>query len=272
MSKEYYYLVTGLPNLTPEISHLKKGIDQFKSEIFERLSSEDLKQFQMLMYEADNKLLLNALFNIEDNNAPQGVFDKEFMLSEIKDPQELPEYMADFINIFNESDYNKNYLKAELMLTQKWIKYALTHGGKFIKWWLTYQANLRNILTFRNCKKLNLDIETQIVRINDISDDLLSTTGKEPDLNAKIDWYADLIPIYQKDDMLEKERSIDLLSWRLIDEVNNFQYFSLDVLIGYYLKLKIVERWLSLDQDTGREIFDRLVKDISQQKELTIEN
>jgi len=36
---------------------------------------------------------------------------------------------------------------------------------------------------------------------------------------------------------------MDRLSWEAIDEINRFEYFSVDVLLGYFQKVLILERW-----------------------------
>ena len=42
------------------------------------------------------------------------------------------------------------------------------------------------------------------------------------------------------------------------DEINTFNYFAVDVLLGYLIKLIIVERWIALEPHRGREIFQQL--------------
>ena len=39
-------------------------------------------------------------------------------------------------------------------------------------------------------------------------------------------------------------------------------YFDLDAILGYVARLKIIDRWLQLDPDSGRALFRRLVEQI----------
>ena len=50
--------------------------------------------------------------------------------------------------------------------------------------------------------------------------------------------------------------------WAKIDEILIFDYFDIDVILGFVAKMKIADRWLLLDEDAGREMFRRLVQDI----------
>ena len=50
--------------------------------------------------------------------------------------------------------------------------------------------------------------------------------------------------------------------WNRIEEINVMKVFDLDVILGFTACLKIVDRWLKLDPETGRELFRKLVEEI----------
>lgn len=66
-------------------------------------------------------------------------------------------------------------------------------------------------------------------------------------------------------DILERERGLDNLLWERIDALTIMHVFDLDVILGFAAKLQIVNRWLKLDETTGRELFARLVSDMKSQ-------
>lgn len=66
-------------------------------------------------------------------------------------------------------------------------------------------------------------------------------------------------------DILERERGLDNLLWERIDGLTIMHVFDLDVILGFAAKLQIVNRWLKLDETTGRELFARLVSDMKSQ-------
>ena len=63
-------------------------------------------------------------------------------------------------------------------------------------------------------------------------------------------------------DLLDREKDLDMLTWNKVGELNTFDYFNVSALLGYIVKLKIVERWLSLDEETGRDMFRKFVEEI----------
>ena len=63
-------------------------------------------------------------------------------------------------------------------------------------------------------------------------------------------------------DILSRERGLDDLMWAKIDNLTLFNYFDIDVILGFIAKLNIVARWFKLDEQTGREMFKRLVNEV----------
>ena len=62
--------------------------------------------------------------------------------------------------------------------------------------------------------------------------------------------------------LVSREKGLDELIWNKIDELNTFDYFNISAVLGYIAKLKIIDRWLSLDEKTGRDMFRKLVNEI----------
>lgn len=50
---------------------------------------------------------------------------------------------------------------------------------------------------------------------------------------------------------LERERSLDTLRWKLLDDLTGPDPFSFNVILAYAVKRKIAERWSMLDEDAG---------------------
>ncbi|MCQ2145312.1 MAG: DUF2764 domain-containing protein [Bacteroidales bacterium] len=63
-------------------------------------------------------------------------------------------------------------------------------------------------------------------------------------------------------DILEREKNVDDLMWEKIDEMTLFNYFDINAILGFIAKLHIIQRWLRLDEETGRQMFSRLVAEI----------
>ena len=54
----------------------------------------------------------------------------------------------------------------------------------------------------------------------------------------------------------EKERVESVLA------LNVFDYFNVDAILGFIAREQIIERWIRLDEQTGRELFRRLAEEV----------
>lgn len=85
----------------------------------------------------------------------------------------------------------------------------------------------------------------------------------EQDL-PEFDQKPEVDAILETDDILGRERALDNFYWKSADALTVLDVFDLDLILAFVVKLKQVERWLKLDEATGRELFRKLVKEIKE--------
>jgi hypothetical protein len=95
-------------------------------------------------------------------------------------------------------------------------------------------------------------------------------TGEEEDLD--IDGYRFTGGEFEEDlkvqnalesaSLLDREQSLDDITWEKIDSLETFHYFDITAVLAYVAKLHIVDRWLALDEEKGRELFRKLVQEV----------
>lgn len=73
---------------------------------------------------------------------------------------------------------------------------------------------------------------------------------------------AALDKIFGTDNLLERERAMDDYLWATADNITLFKDFELAKVLAIVAKLCIIERWLALDENTGRELLATLVSGI----------
>ena len=50
--------------------------------------------------------------------------------------------------------------------------------------------------------------------------------------------------------------------WEKISDLSQFNYFDLDAILASIAKMHIIDRWFSLDEETGRDLFKALVDEV----------
>ncbi|MCR5244346.1 MAG: DUF2764 domain-containing protein [Bacteroidales bacterium] len=134
----------------------------------------------------------------------------------------------------------------ESKLGQAFYETALSGSDRFIREFFTFDLRVRNAkVRFLN-KALDRPVDQDI---------FLEPEGEFPEAEK-------IAAVLQDKDILARERGLDSLMWAKIDEILIFDTFNIDVILGFIAKLKISDRWLTLDEQTGREMFRRLVQEI----------
>lgn len=258
MAREYYYLVAGLPSISIEDAKPARNIQEFMSMLKEQISSTDYNLVPFLFFPDDNENLLNLLFQNEKWNGC-GYFKKEALQSEILNPTMIPDYMRKVIIAFQE-DENPRYLDYHQRITEDLFKLIEGNSNSFLQKWYSFDCTVRNITTALNCRVVNLNYENQLIGDAEWKENLIKSNAADFGLAKTNEIVERIIKIWNSVDILKKEIELDRYRWTWIDEVNFFHYFDIDLLLGYVAKLRIAERWLQLDEDTGKKKVRHIIR------------
>lgn len=135
---------------------------------------------------------------------------------------------------------------------------ALSHRLGFIREFFQFDLDVRNQKVRYLNQALGRDPEKDVLSLRDPE---AEETGLEPE-EKEFKESARLQSILEGSDILSRERGIDDLYWDKIDELTLFDYLNFDKILGIIAKMMIIRRWLILDEQTGREMFKKLVDEV----------
>lgn len=135
-------------------------------------------------------------------------------------------------------------------LTPDFYRTALAHRNRFIREYFRFDLSVRNAKVRYLNRALGRDPEKDTVVLD------------EDATEEMFDEASSLDAILHGKDILERERGIDDLIWGKIDDLTTYNYFDIEAILGFLAKLHIVERWYTLDEQTGREMFRKLVDEV----------
>ena len=124
--------------------------------------------------------------------------------------------------------------------------------NRFIREFFALDLGVRNAKVEYLNRSLGRPEGTDVVNPDPEQD--LPEFDQEPEVDA----------ILETDDILGRERALDNFYWKSADALTVLDVFDLDLILAFVVKLKQVERWLKLDEATGRELFRKLVKEIKE--------
>lgn len=134
-------------------------------------------------------------------------------------------------------------------LTADFYTEALKHSNSFIRSYFEFDLNLRNTKVAYLNKALSRPADK----------DIMVLAGRE---DCEFEEKAAIDAVLQGKDIIKREKGLDDIVWNFIEEKTIMEVFSLDLILGFIAKLKIIDRWLKLDPETGAEFFRKLVKDL----------
>lgn len=271
MSKEYHYLVAGLPDILLDTSKLNFTIQEFKSYLFDELSEPDYELIESYFWRYDNFKLLYLLSKqggeiLRAGNLDNEDFDEILALAKddaLKDfEREIPSYIGTFIQNYKDDSAKSSVKSWENQLTELYYEYLLEIENDFFKEWYQFEMDLNNILTASYCKKFQINLEPELIGNSEINEKLLKSSARDFGLGNELPKIELILRAIDESDMLEREKKIDLIKWDLLDERTFFHYFTIEKIFAYTLKLDMIERWIKLDKKTGEELFNKLLTDL----------
>ena len=153
------------------------------------------------------------------------------VISDIKrDLDEKDQGLVEFLlKGFSEKDLDADFYAA-----------ALRQRNRFLREYFRFDLNLRNAKVRYLNAQLGRDPDMDVM------------TGEDPEAED-----VDIDGFRFTGGEFEEALKVDK-----IDSLATFHYFDIEAVLAYIAKLHIVTRWLNLDEEVGRDVFRRLLKDV----------
>lgn len=269
MARNYYCLVAGLPDLIMEDRKLAFSSIIFRELLQEDIHPQDYTLVSLFFLPFDHNNILSRLYDKEPAYDNHGNFTAE-EVEEITDKKSfevaenltMPAYIINFLDDYFIDEEKPSRVNAERQLTSNYYEYLLQSGNQFMNDYVRYELNLKNVLTALNGRKYDMDISADIIGDGDIEYSLKKSRARDFGLANDVDNLESIIHLYEIPNLLDRELKLDLMRWQSLDEATFFNYFSIEKVLAFIVKVFIVERWISLDEEKGKELFKRLITDL----------
>jgi len=150
-----------------------------------------------------------------------------------------PMSVADFIGLCSEHLAAEDFDCVKALAEDPWLA-----GGGFAEDWRAWETQLRNFVARSRAARLHRDAAPYL------REERVFDAGLE----------GGVADAFSRSTPLDRERALDVLRWKKIEELGGFNPFSVDAMMSYVLHLAIAARWASMDPAVGREKVNELVK------------
>ena len=265
--KNYYCLVAGLREyaLDAEV----KGFDAraIREEILEELTEADAREVRLLYgyYDCEN---LIARFGGRSAYNPLGSLTADEVGEALQSPDRLPAEMARVVRAYRSSeseeaeelDMTRSF---ESNLLEAYYRTCARAKSRFLREWSTFDRTLRNVTAAAVARAGSRSVEGVIVGEGDAADQLRRSSASDFGLRGELPYIdAVIAAVNDEPNLLEKERKLDMIRWEQAVELASFDYFNIDAVLSYLVRINIVARWSSLDPKRGREMFERIMAEL----------
>ena len=270
----YYYLVAGLPDISLEDGKLSYTISDFRAESYGDLSAKDQALIDLFYLKYDHADLLSLLNDKDAVTQGKGNFSSEDLLQLIASVKEgekpdakFPSYLYDFIAQYLALPADELY-KAENLLASAYYAYAMKSKNPFIASWFEFNLNINNILAAFAARKYKMNVAEVIVGDTDVCEMLRTSNARDFGLSETLDYFEPLQRLVETDDLVEREKKVDQLKWKWLEDASFFHYFTVERLFVFLLQLEMIERWVLLDKEKGSELFRQMIQNLKDEVQI----
>jgi hypothetical protein len=269
-STEYFYLVAGLREWALDSDTKGFDLGEIKSEILAELSNRDRKAVELLYayYDCEN---LIAYRNGRERFSALGNLSSE-QVAEVFESRHysyLPAEMARVVKLYVEAEDEDR--DTDIVLTES-FEHALFEAyyndlaaskSRFLKGWGEFDRNLRNIAAAVAAREAGRAVKDVVVGGGEIVEQLSRSSAADFGLRGELPYIdAVIAAVSDEKNIVEKERKIDAIRWSEAEEIAVFDFFNVDYILSYLVKVNIVARWTLLSPEVGRQMLNRLIKEL----------
>ncbi|MFI3266478.1 MAG: DUF2764 family protein [Rikenellaceae bacterium] len=270
MAKQYYCLVAGLKEYAIDGENKGLEISEIKEEIAEQLSKSDARAVELLYSFYDIENIINIIKGKTTFNS-LGNFSQEQLTEEVSKPELLPSFISDIVISYanKDSDGVNDDLDIDLNDTIErnlWTAYykeCAKSKCSFLRKWGEFDLNLRNICAAYTARKSGLSAADIVVGNNDITQAIAKSSSADFGLKNEITDLEKLIATLDDSNILEKEHRLDMMRWSEAEEISTFDYFNINTVMAYLVKVNLIWRWKQLDRERGQQMFNKLLGELS---------
>ena len=265
----YYCLVAGLPDVAFDGSKSVYTVERFKEDIYPELSAQDAACVDLFFLERDNANILNILRNGEDAEIKlYGCYSREMLYEIISSAKNgdtpikgVPSYIYRFFEYYIMNEGNSNVIWEDV-LSAYYYDYATKCSNGFIADWFTFNRNVNNILVAFAARKYKMSVDEAVIGDGEVADALRTSGARDFGLSGTLDYFEKIQRLNDNDRLQERERQLDDIRWGWLEDNSVFNYFTVERLFVFLLKLSIVERWAKLDADKGMQRYNEMIAEL----------
>jgi hypothetical protein len=262
----YYYLISGLPDIRLDEQKNVPSMAELRAELEAKLSEQDVKLLYLIYAKYDNRNLILYLENKEAELNPLGSYTaddlKDLTEHELMKADCSWNYLVEFCKQHKDENFSFDGISAEDYLSGMFYEYAVKESNEFLHDWFEFNLNINNLQTAIACRKHGFDLQRFVLGDSEVARTLRKSNARDFGLKSIFAESEEIIRIAEETNLLVREKQIDELKWKWLEQHTFFSYFSVERVLAFVLKCELINRWKPLAQEKGTQIFRELLDEL----------
>ena len=264
MANGYYYLISALPELNLTDKELKYTMISYRTSVMEQLDYKDANLLKILYYPFDIINLINLIKDSEDDWDERGNYTKDQLFEMLELPDSLPEFMQNFVEQ-TQSEWKKKTGKELLnKATEIFVDWSREAPNKFLREWLYFDQNLKNLLIYLNSHKFELDAKQEVLGQNYEATYLRNTPFEDLNLRSWDLPFKEALTQFDNPNVAIREFVIDEMRWNYLEDLEENYSFGIERLLAFAIKLQIINRNIEDKEEDGKMRLQQLQENIKE--------
>jgi len=244
------------------------SMEEFREMLDEAIAPEDKKLMETYFLSYDNDNLFRLLEKKESEMGNRGILSHaeiEEVIQRVKEGdtienKQVPPYFEKAVRASLDEEITGHLKTLEDLISSLYADYGMGVRNSLIAGWFEMNLNIGNILSALFARKYGMDVIQVVVGNNEIANLIReNANARDFGISRELDYYDDLLRIAEEPDIYERERKIDKFRWNWLEDNTLFDYFNIEYIFAYLCKLRILERWVSLNAEEGERVFRELI-------------
>jgi vacuolar-type H+-ATPase subunit C/Vma6 len=262
ISEGYYYLITSLPDLSLTDKDPGYSVVSFRQSVMDQLDKKDARLIQVLYYRYDIENLGTLVKNTTDPWRPEGNFSADELSAMLSSPDSLPQFLALFMHDTYEAWPRMSRKEMINTATTYFIDWTSTIENAFLRKWLTFDHNLKNLLIWLNCRKFGLNHADEVLGNNYEAEYLRSAKSGELNLKAWDFQFHETLRHYNNPNIALREVIINEMRWHYLNEITEPYPFGIEQLLAFAIRLHLINRNLTESEELGNQRLGTLLSSV----------
>ena len=122
---------------------------------------------------------------------------------------------------------------------------------------------LRNVAAATTARAAGRPVDGHVVGNDDVAEQLRRSSASDFGLRGELPYIdAVIAAVNDESNLLEKEHKIDRIRWQQAVDLAAEDYFNVNAVLSYLVRINLVARWTQLDEARGRAMLGRLLREL----------